>query len=279
MNLMNYFWRTFETVLSPLTIAIWLFTSIGAVLAGPFGTFDSMSLELRLLYWPIVSATSILLGYTGYASAHAVTKKLDDLETPLIAGALGTVLVAADIWWLSKVVFGISEIGFSFATLLLYVGFVFSVVVFGRKIMLSSIREVISSKDEKPEAPVVAPIHEPRLLRRLPKLKGQAILRLSAADHLIEVATDTSTESLRLRLRDAIDEMDGIEGALVHRSHWVALDAIKETVRENGKVFLRLRNGDLVPVSRKNQQIVEALPNLAARQARGEAERSEVSAQ
>ena len=53
-----------------------------------------------------------------------------------------------------------------------------------------------------------------------------------------------------MRLSDAIDELDGIEGAQVHRSWWVARDAITEAVRGDGRATLTLKDGAEVPVSR-----------------------------
>ena len=56
--------------------------------------------------------------------------------------------------------------------------------------------------------------------------------------------------AIRLRFGDAIEEMDPVDGFCTHRSHWVARQAVSGAERERGKIFLRLENGDRVPVSR-----------------------------
>lgn len=53
-----------------------------------------------------------------------------------------------------------------------------------------------------------------------------------------------------MRLSDAIKETAPVAGMQVHRSHWVALDAVASATRKNGKPVLTLENGTEVPVSR-----------------------------
>lgn len=53
-----------------------------------------------------------------------------------------------------------------------------------------------------------------------------------------------------MRLLDAIRETAPVAGMQVHRSHWVGLDAVRRSLRQNGKPVLELDNGTLVPVSR-----------------------------
>ncbi|MBE0452617.1 MAG: LytTR family transcriptional regulator [Roseovarius sp.] len=99
----------------------------------------------------------------------------------------------------------------------------------------------------------------PRLARRLPEaLQGADILRLSGNGHTVEVVTDQGAHTLRLRLSDAIDEMEPVAGMCTHRSHWVTLAAMTGRECREGKVFLRLSNGERVPVSRTYAPQLEA---------------------
>ncbi len=79
-------------------------------------------------------------------------------------------------------------------------------------------------------------------------IDGQ-ILVLSAQDHYVEYTTTTGKKLVRMRMREAIARMRGQQGLSVHRSHWVAIDAIKSLHKKNGKRFLLLTNGDKIPVS------------------------------
>jgi len=104
---------------------------------------------------------------------------------------------------------------------------------------------------------VEAPAVPPRLAKRLPDTFNGQIYRLTVKDHFVEVVTSQGMFTIRLRFTDAIAEMEPVPGHCTHRSHWVADDAIEEVKREAGKIFLRLKNDDLVPVSRKYKPVLE----------------------
>jgi DNA-binding LytR/AlgR family response regulator len=91
----------------------------------------------------------------------------------------------------------------------------------------------------------------PKFLDRLPlKLRGGEIWAVEAEDHYLRLHTSKGQDLILMRLSDAIDELEGIEGAQVHRSWWVARDAIVEAVRGDGRATLTLKDGAEVPVSR-----------------------------
>ena len=80
---------------------------------------------------------------------------------------------------------------------------------------------------------------------------GQDILALQGEDHYVRVHTPLGSELLLMRLRDAIKDLDGRAGERVHRSWWVAREAVGG-VRANGRrMSLTLTNGLEVPVSRE----------------------------
>ncbi len=80
---------------------------------------------------------------------------------------------------------------------------------------------------------------------------GPDIVALQGEDHYVRVHTSIGSELLLMRLRDAIKDMEGRSGEQVHRSWWVAREAVGG-VRANGRrVSLTLTNGLEVPVSRE----------------------------
>jgi hypothetical protein len=106
--------------------------------------------------------------------------------------------------------------------------------------------------DPKPTAPDL-----PRLIERLaPELRGTPI-RLSGQDHYVSVVTDRGEASVLIRLSDAIAELDGVDGMQVHRSHWVAAQAVEGYEAQGDRRFLLLTDGSKVPVSRKMLSEVE----------------------
>lgn len=98
---------------------------------------------------------------------------------------------------------------------------------------------------------------KPRLVKRLPPRFNGQIYRLTVRDHNVDVVTSEGIFTLRSRFTDAIAEMEPVPGHCSHRSHWVTDASIASVEREGSKTFLKLVNGDLVPVSRKYKPLLE----------------------
>lgn len=104
-------------------------------------------------------------------------------------------------------------------------------------------------------APVApAPV---KFLERLPlKLRGAEIWAVEAQDHYLRLHTSKGQDLILMRLADAVAELAGIEGAQVHRSWWVARDAVADARRRDGRATLTLRDGSEVPVSRTYAKLI-----------------------
>ncbi|MEM7762656.1 MAG: LytTR family DNA-binding domain-containing protein [Pseudomonadota bacterium] len=86
---------------------------------------------------------------------------------------------------------------------------------------------------------------------RLPATaSGQAIWALGAQDHYLEVILASSKHLIHMRLRDAIAMMADSDGLQVHRSWWVARDAVAKIGRKGRNTEITLRSGQRLPVSR-----------------------------
>jgi len=91
-----------------------------------------------------------------------------------------------------------------------------------------------------------------RFLDRLPpRLRGAAIRAVQGEDHYLRIHTDRGSDLILMRLSDALDELEGLEGAQTHRSWWVAKDAVRDVERGDGRAILTLEGGLTVPVSRR----------------------------
>jgi hypothetical protein len=98
----------------------------------------------------------------------------------------------------------------------------------------------------------------PRLTRMPEGLDG-AILCLETEDHYLRIHTTEGQGMILGRLRDAEAELGEAAGLKVHRSWWVARDAVVGCDRDGRKMDLILANGLRVPVSRAHQsRVVEA---------------------
>lgn len=104
---------------------------------------------------------------------------------------------------------------------------------------------------------VAQPPAPPKFLERLPlKLRGAEVWAVEAEDHYLRLHTSKGQDLILLRLADALDELEGVEGAQVHRSWWVARDAIADARRGDGRATLTLKDGSEVPVSRTYAKII-----------------------
>jgi hypothetical protein len=100
-----------------------------------------------------------------------------------------------------------------------------------------------------PEGAATSPA-EPALRHRLSAGFAGPILALQSEDHYVRVHGAGGSELLLMRLRDAIAEMEGVAGAQVHRSWWIAHRAILRCDPAGRSWLITLDGGLSVPVAR-----------------------------
>ena len=96
----------------------------------------------------------------------------------------------------------------------------------------------------------------PALLDRLPPHLRGPLSHLSIRDRHVEVFTDKGSSLVPMRMADAIRETAGVDGVQVHLFHWVAHNAVERTGHWDGQMFVVLRDGTRLPVSRSRQEAV-----------------------
>jgi len=109
-----------------------------------------------------------------------------------------------------------------------------------------------------PAEPAAAPPRA-RLADRLGLAEGAHVLKVTADGHFIEVKTCSGTVRTRLRFSDALAELDGQSGIVTHRSHWVALMAIRGWMPHAAKPVIVLQDDTCVPISKTYKEAVAAL--------------------
>ena len=98
----------------------------------------------------------------------------------------------------------------------------------------------------------------PRFFDRLPPHLGRELLALEMEDHYVRAHTTAGSALVLMRMRDAVAELDGVEGLQVHRSWWVARAAVEREVQDGRNLRLRLRNGLEAPVARNSVPTLRA---------------------
>ncbi len=260
----KYMHQLVRYILSP--IALFAFVAAGTLttLTGPFGTYLSMTMIERAIYWYTLIGVSIVMSL---AIRWYVTIWLKDYgfwHRALTTTTIFTLVFTPCIVVMNMLVLGI-QANETMPIWKMYV--VVASVPLTVNPMIFLVHKLINAvaREEKARVDiVVAPEPErPRLFERLSDELGEDLLRLSVQDHFVHVHLLGGTEKLRMRFGDAIAEVDCIQGLQVHRSHWVATSAVAEHEFEGGKVILVLRDGSKVPVSRNYRADVEAAGLLA----------------
>ena len=94
-----------------------------------------------------------------------------------------------------------------------------------------------------------------------PDKQGRLLL-LKSELHYLQVLTDQGSSLILYNLGDAIDQLPQTIGMTVHRSYWVALDAIEKLEKRDRQGELSLHSGQRVPVSRN--RMAEVSKRLAS---------------
>jgi len=90
----------------------------------------------------------------------------------------------------------------------------------------------------------------PLLTERLPFALQGPVLCLQMEDHYVRVHTSKGSTLLPMRFSDALRQVEADAGLRVHRSWWIAMDALEGLERTSRTARARLINGIVAPVSR-----------------------------
>lgn len=225
--------------LSVVSVGVGLFLSLSAAF-----NLGQAPLWQRLVYW---------IGLLLFGSALSVAGQRWVQRRPLqnLPAEIAVLVVALTIA-MTPVVFLATHFMFGGDwSLREFFGFVLPVFIVSVAMTALNVLS-LRARGQITHAPAAGATPAPvRFLERLPpRLRGATVLAVEAEDHYLRVHTDRGSDLLLLRLADAVAELEGIEGAQVHRSWWVARDAVADVRRGDGRATLTLKDGAQVPVSR-----------------------------
>lgn len=246
---------------------------VGLVLGliGPFGTFDLLSTVPRLAYWLAVISVNWLVADAIIRRLYAVAGErmpMPRLAIPLV----GACLAATPATGVVVLANGLSEIGWPddvavlFARVLLLLAAI-SLPVYAWEDMQERIAAMPASVPPEAAPPRAIPSGtqarqpgeqglSPFTARLSAPLDGR-LLCLEMQDHYLKVHHSGGSELILCRMEDAARELAGL-GRRVHRSWWVATDAVESIEREGQRTFLRLTGGHHVPVGRSYRPDLKA---------------------
>lgn len=248
-----------QRMFGPLPVSMWFCASVIAALAGPFGTFGSNSTFVLLLEWMVLIALNMVAAYACFAVLWIVLGRVTGALFHGLFFTMVSLIGGAVIRFVgNKPAGGIDRDLMSYLTLCLYMFVVLVVIFVARSVLLGSYTSIELEDAPKADEAPAKPAPQCRLAQRLGLDEGAHIRRISASGHHIDVYTCTEVFRTRMRFSDAILELDGLEGLITHRSHWVALDAIVGWVPSSSKPYVVLPNDETIPVSKTYRSDVEA---------------------
>jgi hypothetical protein len=237
--------------------------AVGLALAalGPFGSY-AVPFGPRALFW----MGSMLAGYAIVRPMMGVSRWLSEQTGigPLPAQLLALTVAAVPLSFLVKL--ASTRLGASgrlgFGELYLQVwGIGLAMTLFmSRFFSAAEASRTEPAPAPEQDAPVFGPPErsQPRFLDRVPGTVGAPLLCLSMEDHYVRAHGPLGSALILMRMRDAVAELDGMEGLQVHRSWWVASEAVESVEKEEDRLRLRLVNGMTVPVARSQVGAVRA---------------------
>lgn len=233
---------------------------------GPFGTWEA-GLGRRMMTWVLfvlagyICFRPVILAGDALAAQTSLPRWLAIAAACALAAMPTTIIVA-----------GIAS-GFDLhtSTVADLAGFYLQILIVGGTITLiqlliggksasgnaaPAVALLTSPEPATPPPPSNAAVAAASLIDLLPPHLGRDIHCIENEDHYIRVHTALGNTLLLMRLRDAVSQLRSIEGERVHRSWWVARAAVRDVVRTERRIALRLIDGREVPVSRASAAVL-----------------------
>lgn len=262
---------------------------------GPYGTYGDLPLDLRVAYWTasMLAGWLLMMGISAAVNRMEPLQAWPVAGRMAVAGLIGGLPMTAVVCGLEALfrrappLVALPEIGLQTTVLTIVLAVAIGQAVELRLRMRAGAPEVTRplpvplavppahAEDAAaipdvpdpgaadpaatmPPSPSVPVATADSFLRRLPTALGRDLLALQMEDHYVRVHTALGSTLILLRLRDAVSELGEGAGLQVHRSWWVARDAVARIERDAGRMTLVLRNGLAVPVSKTWREAVRA---------------------
>jgi len=253
---------------SPVPWVVFVTVAMAVSVAGPFGSYGVLSISERVLFWTPISFLAVLIGSLIRSLVHGPVGIRHRLLAPALIAAANSALLGPALYFLLR---GLFLQVFSATSSLQEISLLVASLSLGICALRGSVEQPLAAANlVQGEAGFGPP--PPRLARRLDAGRRGEIWAISVRDHYVDVHTSLGKSSFLMRFSDAIDEVDCMEGAQVHRSHWVAWAGVETVCRDGGKMILHLKTGQQIPVSRNNRDKVEARFPLRAPEGQAEAQ-------
>lgn len=209
---------------------------------GPYRTLDTPQ-PLRTAYWLLAVFGS---GLVGIAADRALARRVRGFWLRIVVVSLvitppvtlyiyalnAAMLDLPRRWWL------LPQLGWQVLLVML---------------LLMTLRALLWRRIVETRMVVMPPLPEADRefrLRLSAKRRAARLIAIEAEDHYVRVHTDAGSELVPMRFSEALEDLSRAYGYRVHRSWWVAAEAIEGVRWTRGAGEVRLSGGIVAPVSR-----------------------------
>lgn len=224
---------------------------------GPFGSFE-MPMHRRLLYWVILIGSGHLIYFQigNVFDWFFSDKKIHPFVAFILPSLLAAVLLSFVVSFVSELFFttnlNVTTEFLIFFPKVFILGLILNLLGY----LIDNLKHKQNAESNSEQSQIQAIIQHP-FLDRIPQNLGSDLICFMMEDHYLRVYTEKGDHMMLLRMKDALVELKEYPGFQVHRSWWIATDAITEVKKQNRKVTLIMNNDMEVPVSQKYLPILK----------------------
>lgn len=221
---------------------------------GPFGTYPALALLPRYGFWIGLILFGYLCVQLAWITARAVpyfAARAQPVRLIAVALVSAVPMLFATAWALAQVqpgrVVGAMDLPGLF------------VAVASVQLILSfAALHILAPQTPEPRPSEGGGSRPSAFMLRVPLHLGTDLVAIEAQDHYLRIHTRLGSDLILCRFADALNELAETDGLQVHRSWWIAADAVEAVARDGARTFVTLAAGLRAPVSRSFRPAVRA---------------------
>ncbi len=245
--------QAFNHIEWPRLLVILMAAVLLSTFIGPFNTYQTMSAGKRFAFWLALIGGCGLFAHVTilYVLMHPRLAQLPRLVR-LLAGSSVVSFPGLGVFLIVDYSFRDRVHGFDHYFFLWLTVLVFTSIIAYLNFMLPYNLPEADSQDDIAN-------NSARFMQRLPEHLGNKLISLSMNDHYVEVTTSKGSQMLHLKFSQAMEELANYPGIQIHRSHWIAKDALHSIEYYNRTMLAVTSDNRKIPVSSPYRRSVKQL--------------------
>jgi len=226
-------------------------------LTGPFGTYEDFAFGPRLVFWTLgILSGSLFIHVAVYYLIGLTKGTARDKIASAVAGAIvGSVPASVAIIYIYASMVGLAVSRDFFLPIwgnVAVIGVLVALAHVIPEVIRDHIRQAKAEAERVPEPveAVAEQLEHVPLIEMLPNgTRPCQIMSFSMQDHYVEIATMDGTSLHLMTFGAAMDKLGDLQGARVHRSHWVSKRHLTDIRKDGRRHIAVLTDNRAIPIS------------------------------